>query len=269
MFDIEILLYRCNNTKMWKQYASLQSLNGQSFDFQFNESIPLPVKHSALMWLTSEKNSFGITERKWFDGRCNSSHMTANKFRRFKIVKVTEYLNLPSTCSTDSYYECLAKRFEKFEFWNVSRKVANRSICQYNNICAPFSLPFEHDNIPICQNETDRECFEEIVFLLEKDQEQHCKQSCRIVEFDTKLEVGRYRMKNAFSAIYSFDQFRSTTDLRTKMPYKTIKTEYLIMPWTNLVGNVGGTFGMFTGFAIISALEWLAILLNKNWIIMK
>ena len=26
---------------------------------------------------------------------------------------------------------------------------------------------------------------------------------------------------------------------------------------------------MFTGFAIISALEWLAILLNKNWIIMK
>ena len=49
----------------------------------------------------------------------------------------------------------------------------------------------------------------------------------------------------------------------SKKPFKIIKKEYLIMNEMSLVGNVGGTLGMFVGFSFIGTIEWLMDILSK------
>ena len=44
--------------------------------------------------------------------------------------------------------------------------------------------------------------------------------------------------------------------VRSYEPFKTIKEEYLIISWMSLLGNVGGTLGMFIGFLFIPTSEW-------------
>ena len=39
-------------------------------------------------------------------------------------------------------------------------------------------------------------------------------------------------------------------------PFKTVKTEYLLTTFMSLVGNVGGTLGMFVGFSFIGMADW-------------
>ena len=40
-------------------------------------------------------------------------------------------------------------------------------------------------------------------------------------------------------------------------PFKTVYTEYEITSVITLIGMVGGTMGMFVGFSIVGASEWL------------
>ena len=48
-------------------------------------------------------------------------------------------------------------------------------------------------------------------------------------------------------------------DTRSKTPYKTVKTEYLVnsLVIVSLIGTVGGTMGMFVGFSFMGTSEWL------------
>ena len=99
-----------------------------------------------------------------------------------KLAEVTQYIHLDSTCSM-SYYECLAKRFSEFDFSQVSYESINKSTCQFNNICLPFSLPFIGKNIPICKDIVTRMCYMKIMDDLEADQVKYCKKACRLEEF--------------------------------------------------------------------------------------
>ena len=49
----------------------------------------------------------------------------------------------------------------------------------------------------------------------------------------------------------------------SRKPFKIIKKEYLILNDMSLIGNVGGTLGMFVGFSFIGTFEWLLDILSK------
>ena len=89
-----------------------------------------------------------------------------------KISDVIEYQNQDvSSCSKDSYYQCLAKRFENFNFSRLENKTFNGKMCSASRPCAPFSLPFGNaNNISICMNENDQGCHEYVITELQKDQ---------------------------------------------------------------------------------------------------
>ena len=57
----------------------------------------------------------------------------------------------------------------------------------------------------------------------------------------------------------------TTRDVRTDMPFKTIRTEYLLMSQMLLVGNVGGTLGVFIGFSIFGTSEWFIGVVINLW----
>ena len=61
---------------------------------------------SGCVRLTSEANAYGLAGGRWFDGKVYKTCIATGWLLR--IVEVTEYINLESTCSHDSYYQCLS-----------------------------------------------------------------------------------------------------------------------------------------------------------------
>ena len=64
---------------------------------------------------------------------------------------------------------------------------------------------------------------------------------------------------------YKFKVPNSMRDHRSDEPFKTVKTEYLIVSLMSLVGNVGGTLGLFIGFSFATTFELIMDVLQKLW----
>ena len=118
---------------MWSYLLNFNcDINLQEFDFhyrfefaRFGWSSPRKVH----FWLTSEDNSFGLSNEHWYDGQVDESLKLdarilgdyPNQFLIFagdtklEIVGVDEYRNVESKCSEQSFYECLTKRFAQMD----------------------------------------------------------------------------------------------------------------------------------------------------------
>ena len=140
------------------------------------------------MVATSEQNSYGITQGKWFDGKMERWSDTRNPswssrpYWRYKyelkVREIIEVFNLDQTCSRDSYYQCLAKRFRRFNFNTAPIYVVNGSKCRFDRLCTPFSMPSNNeDEILMCTNEIDKACYGHVLSQLDSSQIRHCKKS--------------------------------------------------------------------------------------------
>ena len=171
---------------------------------------------------------------------------------RFRIDKMDEYINLNMTCSHDSYYECLGKRYTK----NVNDlKKENGSL----EVCSPISLPFDKkDTLPNCKNENDQEFYEQVLTQLETDQETYCKKSCKVQEYKSMLmKQVELEGNDKFILEYRWEAPQSTRDARSNELYKTVFTETYVISGVSLLGNAGGILGMFDGFSFIGIYETL------------
>ena len=157
-------------------------------------------------------------------------------------------------CSHDSYYECLTKRLA--EMYHKPKALVPANQCMPEKPCGPFSLPLNQSEFPVCANETERLCSESLVHQLEKDQHLYCKKSCNVKEYTVKgywheLQSHQFKFKCQFSLP------TVSKELRSKKPVKTVKNQYLIVTAIALIGNVGGTLGLFVGYSFFTNFEWL------------
>ena len=147
------------------------------------------MAHHTYVTATSEENSYGITQGRWFDGKTEVGLIERYLgswyyINELIITKVDEIRNLDQTCSHDSYYQCLAKRFRDFNFKTATNQVVNGSKCLFTQRCMPFSMPIDNGNkIPLCQNEISQACYGHVIDTLELDQNSYCKLSCIVKEF--------------------------------------------------------------------------------------
>ena len=196
-------------------------------------------------------------------GESGRTHGILDKQTDVKINSVTEYRNLEYTCSDESYHQCLARRFENADFSDYWNKTINGTKCQYENICAPFSLPqIGKDQLSPCQNRIDRECFTYVLDKLRLNQDYYCKRLCIVKEYKFQPIKG-YDKK--FVLRYYFGQPYASRNIRSWKPVKTIKTEYLYVTMKSLIGSIGGTIGMFVGFSFVDVSEWFTEFLFKFW----
>ena len=221
------------------------------------------LQESLNAYITSEENSYGVAWGKWFDGGQGYKRLKYGKAVR--ILGAIEYHNLESNCVSESYYECLAKRLLKLNSADFEAKnLINRTLCptlmSTNDICSTIPLPkIGSIEIPLCENETQKECFEDVLQKLRLSQEKECKRPCKILEF----QIGTYRppihrdkTSNGFTIGFVFDRDRWLRGLRSERMMKLIKKEYLVNTFMSLVGTVGGTIGMFVGLSIVDATQW-------------
>ena len=153
-------------------------------------------------------------------------------------------------------------RFTKYNFRNQTG-VSNRNSKQP---CVPYSLPLAKDKYPICENDDERACYEQVIEELRSDQEKHCPRSCNVKEYKTRVDTS-FILKTGSTPLtieLIFDSPKQTKDVRSVHPFKFVKTEYWVMSGMTLVGNVGGTLGMFIGFSFIGVSQWIMDLVNRK-----
>ena len=215
--------------------------------------------------ISSEENAYGLAGGRWFDGNIQCSYL--KPFEVLKIIEITEYINLDSRCTKDSFYACLARRFLELDFRTISRRKVNGTVCSFSALCSPFTLPPHYGQIPICQNALEQICYGEVLNELKNNQEKFCKKACNVKEFEvTKERKGRREVpSNTQVFAYNFQLPISIKDHRSEKPFKIVKTEYLIMSWISLVANVGGTFGLFIGFSFLGLFEWALEVREYFW----
>ena len=263
--------------KITSQWNGNEIIDFKHFYFQvgikFNESYPVTTKNYARFWVTSEGNSYGLARRRWLDGNIYGYPLDGYGASRklgylIRILQVMEYNSLHWKCSKDSYYQCLARKIRNMNFNTMNKVYFNGTICQFNKTCAPFTLPDVEKEIPLCSDQTERACFESAIDQLEaiETDTDHCKTTCQVVEYKTE-PVARNAVRgwnerpDPWSLRYRFVIPHSSKDLRIMKPFKYVHKEYLIVSGISLIGNVGGTLGLFVGFSVLGTTEWFMTVL--------
>ena len=70
-----------------------------------------------------------------------------------------------------------------------------------------------------------------------------------------------------FSMEYKFGSPDSSIELRSRRPFKTVLEEYYILDMRGVIGNIGGTISLFTGFSFFGIATWIVV--NMKWVMVK
>ena len=226
-----------------------------------------------LIALTTEENSYGIAQNKWFDGKVDAIQLQLDnndprRTRRtsLKIEDITEYRYLESRCSKDSYYQCLADNFVNFNFRNYSENNINMCSGNENTVntkCSPVSMLFRGKKIlPICETRAAKKCYQGALENQMSLQNENCRKACRVKEF--KVSAYHYELAREFHTTeVRFELPDSTRGQMTKVPRKIIRQEQYIISGLAFLGNVGGILGIFVGFSILGASEWITSVIES------
>ena len=114
-------------------------------------NFPEPSPSRGQLIFTTEENSYGIEKRMWFDGEVEVVDWERGEDISLTIVDITEYHYMGSTCSKESFYECLANRISSMSMEDVKSYDPFCHVDANTSFCLPFSLP---SKIPIC-NKTE------------------------------------------------------------------------------------------------------------------
>ena len=230
--------------------------------------------------MTSEKNAYGASHQRWYDGKVDSLKFTPGHSYGIRITDVTE-TNFIGGCSHESYYETLVEKFSTADFtrynltyWN--RAMEQSSPCKFQNMCLPVTLP---SKIPLCKTTTQEEMISQTCYcyyqaLLQTEhgirrsvrnmrQSEGKYRSCSIKEYEFEEDYrgpppqkGGQSPEKYMRIDFRFKVPRSTRAW-THLIQKTIMTEYYIMDDITFIGIIGGIFGLFVGMSFMDVSRWV------------
>ena len=201
--------------------------------FNFNKNLTKVPSIDA--YVTSLENSYGVTYDTWNDGE-ELAKKTISKVGGIKLrLKKLKYLKDDSHCSEQSFYQCFAERIEKADFGNCPRK------------CTHISL--DGSELPHCDTIDEVNCAGKVIAKTWNNiTSKECRRPCEIYEFQEKgswQDTSRVFNGTLFSYEFLKNELTKTSE------------EYLIYDTVGLIGSVGGTLGLFTGFTFSNSISIL------------
>ena len=199
--------------------------------FSFNKNLEKVPAIDA--YVTSLENSYGVTYDTWNDGE-ELAKKSISKVGGIKLrFKKRKYLKDGIRCSEQSFYQCFAERIEQADFGNCPRK------------CTHISL--DGSELPYCNTLDEADCAgKAIAKTWNNITSEECRKPCEIYEFQEK---GAWQDKSR-----DHDGFLFSYEFLKNEKTKTSE-EYLIYDTVGLIGSVGGTLGMFTGFTFSNTIS--------------
>ena len=212
----------------------------------FNESITEEdFPNWSYIFVTSEKNSYGIVSSNWMNGKILRTQIDAGMRRDFDLKPVQHsYLTTHPKCSHEAYYDCVSKSI----LASIKKGVSSQ--------CSMISLPL----LPLCKINKTIEEQKEFLEAYSKGNDQCFGMTyCIVSEYSADEIAYRPSMENG---TFEFGFIMSSNST-------TIYEEYLIHDGINAIGSVGGTLGMCIGFSFTGLASYLLNILKHLISIIK
>ena len=224
-------------TQLHHQYMSYDIIVNRSYLGMF------PSRMKA--YFLSEKNSYGIVSDRYKDGDPMKIDVLLGRRKLIRLKPIKKIISNTQAefCTHDSFYKNLALKVRQANFSNCPRK------------CYDYSLPLvKQYNIPIC-NETfegEKECSNSVLDAnLEGLEKNWNKKPCSILQYSGTLGKEVYAPNNHTYAIWVQYPFHGVT---------TVYEEYFVFDTIGMIGEVGGTLGIFLNFSFTNVFTRLLIL---------
>ena len=199
-----------------------------------NDSLPY-VK----IYVTSEKNSYGVVRQSWLDGNVKQILIKKNVFKQINLKpQHILYNKKASICREESFYESFQQLYIT-KLNNCSKK------------CSHYSLP----SIPMCKTDEEIECAKHAYERLYKNirwqphNDTHFLKPCVMFEYLGE-ETWTSKLSDYFNGThglgYQFDPPESVM----------VHEEYLIYDEIRMLASVGGTLGMCIGFSFTNVIKY-------------
>ena len=210
----------------------------------FNESITQENFHTLDLFFTSEKNSYGIGDSWWVNGKVMKTHIEKGMYKAIELKpEQYNYIATDNKCSYQSFYECISQ-FIAANFKGSPSK------------CSLMSLP----SLEICKINISIEVEQEFRSTYATAVELCPKKLCITLQYNgEETYYKKLRNKNI------------TVQLGYSIPsnLKTLREEYLICDAITMVGSVGGTLGMCIGFSFSGMISFLINLMQNVIVLVK
>ena len=114
------------------------------FSIKLSEDLTKNIQE-AVVYTTSENNSYGAVFASWYDGKVNPIQLQRGEYSTIVTTKMTRYEYLDKKCIPTSFYGCLGE------------KLRQQRTCQINGTqCLPISTPIKE--MPICPTDNPWFC---------------------------------------------------------------------------------------------------------------
>ena len=228
------------------------------------------VSETAVLYLTSEENSYGAVTKTWYDGLVKPMELKRGYFHNITITETRTYRHLPGTCMQKSFYQCLASRLERTEM-----------CLEHGEPCMPFSMPESGSSVSLPPCDADvgiymtsmTACYRDVFWALYYSPDcrgnEVLQGSCLETEYsaierpDTSYEIEGDPIGFYFQ--YSFTPPVDSRRGRKIEPSKSVEEEYLVWDVYSLIGNVGGSMGILVGFSFLALIGGAIDILANIW----
>ena len=209
------------------------------FQISFDKNMNLKDLPSTMgVYFTSKENSYGIIDMDWSNGNELSFELDS-WCTTFKLSALTtKYLESTSNCTPNGFNNCLMKMIKEYRF--------DESDGHCSTTCAALSLPnitsSSSNLIQPCVTFKDNLCMMEKLHNIMKLSKEKCPKNCTTIEY-----TGRPTLKQ------QDDDKEDKKEYQWSFMMASNKTqvyqEYVVYDAMGLVGNIGGTLGLFLGFS--------------------
>ena len=200
----------------------------------FSDSIAEKNMPTSLeIFVTSEKNSYGIVFDKWRNGKVFKTSVDKGMWKGMYLNPIQRnYMTTNSKCTYESFYECLGRMVQ------VSLKGSSSQ-------CSIFSLP----SLTVCKINKTNDVEQEFINMITSVFDQcFANKPCVTLEYSgEEASYGKFHNQNStFVFAYKFPSNLTT-----------FYEEYFVYDGITAIGSVGGTLGMCIGFSFASLITSL------------
>ena len=218
----------------------------------FNETTnKKDLPSSAKIFITSEKNAYGVTQSSWVNGKSLKYVINTDKIKGISL-EAYQSNYLASKCSQESFYECVGR------IMAANDKVSSSK-------CSPYSLP----SMPTCKV-NEKKVIESYFKVIAGGSDSDCyvKLCKTVVYFGEDMDLEKSFVNNLLKTNITDDDFAFVYHF-SSMKLKTVYEEYLIYDAISMIGSVGGTLGMCIGFSFTGLISWIINFLQDGIMAVK
>ena len=225
-----------------KCYKISLKIEIRGIHLKFDQSISNKDLPSLQIYISSEKNAYGILLSEWMDGRVIKMDFSRHQYKLISLKPEKHiYLRENWKCNDQSFYHCFGSKILKTNFSECPNKCLTFTL--------PFSTGYNITNNPKCKDDMHNNCTLAINQFFENiTMSGMCPQSCSTLQYlgEIQKEVS-FPDKYLIWFRYKFDQPQSTN----------VFEEYLIYDTIGMITSVGATLVLFLGFSFNNCIMFL------------